>query len=534
MTERSPLRLLVLDGENDFAQIAINRLRKAGQPLRAQRVEDEAQLECFLAQDAWDLILAPEGSSVTDPIALVAALAARQHDLPILLESANDDPAQVTTLLRQGIAEVIPADDDPRLLLLIQRQHQQLLNRRATEASRQQITIAEARAEHLANLAGLALAYLQDGMHMQANSAYSVLFGYDDPEELLSIPFLDLITPESTEPFKAHLRLINEGDDQATSALSLMLRTADDNQFAATLHFVPTHYQGESCLQLWIRPEPAMLQTMTTDQPSPAAVIQIEQEQPDAEQQEIAAELIRTLEQAIDGHLLSLLFEPIVGLNGASAELYECHLMLIDNEGKEHPGSTLWSWADAGGLSRKLNHWHLLNAIKRLVEHRDQGHQAALFVNLPASALLDDGLTAWLSVALRAADLPSHSLIVQIDERDTVHHLKESIAFTERLRELNCPLSLRQFGRSEDPFRAFRQLNPDYVQIAPELLNDAERLKKQVRELQSQGKLIIAPAISSAKVMPMLFQLGINFIEGSYLQSPMNRMDFDFGLDEAV
>jgi hypothetical protein len=41
MVERTLLRLLVLDGEDDFAQLAINRLRKAGQPLRAQRIEDE-------------------------------------------------------------------------------------------------------------------------------------------------------------------------------------------------------------------------------------------------------------------------------------------------------------------------------------------------------------------------------------------------------------------------------------------------------------------------------------------------------------
>lgn len=531
MAERITLRLLVLDGEDDFAQLAINRLRKAGQPLRAQRIEDETQLDRALTQpDEWDLLLMPEHCPFIDPPALTSALAQRQIDLPLLLESASAEPAHITALLQQGIAEVIPAGDDARLNLLMQRQHRQLLDRRAAQSLARQLQVAEGRAEQLANLAALPLAYLQDGMHMQANPTYCALFGHDDHEELLATPFLDLIAPASVEPFKAHLRLLNEADAQAViPPLTLALQTVDGRSFTATLHFAPTHYQGESCLQLWIQPE--IGQSMVASEPADAAE---EAAVLPADGETICTTRIRTLEQAIDGHLLSLLFEPIVGLHGAGAELYECHLILIDQEGIEHSCSSLWSWADAGGLSRKLNHWHLLNAIKRLVEHRDQGHQTALFVNLSASALLDEGLTAWLSVALRAADLPPHSLVIQIDAQQTVDHLKESIAFAERLKTLGCPLSLRQFGRSEDPFRAFRQLNPDYVQIAPELLNDSERLQKQVRELQSQGKLIIVPAVRSATVMPMLFQLGINFIEGSYLQPPMSRMDFDFGLDEAV
>lgn len=531
MVERTLLRLLVLDGEDDFAQLAINRLRKAGQPLRAQRIEDETQLKRALMQpDEWDLLLAPEHCPFVDPAALTGLLAGRQIDLPVLLESASDESAHITTLLQQGIAEVIPAGDDLRLNLLMQRQHQQLLDRRAAKSLAQQLQVAEGRAEHLANLAALPLAYLQDGMHMQANPIYSALFGQIDHEELLATPFLDLIAPRSVEPFKAHLRLLNEADEQQViPPLTLTLQTVDGRDFTALLHFAPTRYQGESCLQLWV--EPKVSPPLAAPEPLEVAE---ETAARSTDSEEIHTTLIRTLEQAIDGHLLSLLFEPIVGLHGAGTELYECHLTLIDQQGVEHPCSSLWSWADAGGLARKLNHWLLLNAIKRLVEHRDQGHQAALFVNLPASALLDEGLTAWLSVALRAADLPAHSLVIQIDEQDTAHHLKESIAFAERLKMLGCPLSLRQFGRSEDPFRAFRQINPDYVQIAPELLQDGERLQKQVRELQSQGKLIIVPAVRSATVMPMLFQLGINFIEGSYLRPPMSRMDFDFGLDEAV
>ncbi len=56
-------------------------------------------------------------------------------------------------------------------------------------------------------------------------------------------------------------------------------------------------------------------------------------------------------------------------------------------------------------------------------------------------------------------------------------------------------------------------------------------LRSLVSALQMQGKLIIAPGVESAAVMPVLWQLGINFIQGPYLQAPSTDMQFDFELD---
>ena len=52
-----------------------------------------------------------------------------------------------------------------------------------------------------------------------------------------------------------------------------------------------------------------------------------------------------------------------------------------------------------------------------------------------------------------------------------------------------------------------------------------------ISALHNQGKLTIAPYVDSATMMPTLWQAGVNYIQGSYLQAPSDAMDYDFSAE---
>ena len=45
------------------------------------------------------------------------------------------------------------------------------------------------------------------------------------------------------------------------------------------------------------------------------------------------------------------------------------------------------------------------------------------------------------------------------------------------------------------------------------------------------GKLTIASFVESASVLSSLWQIGVNFIQGYYLQAPSEQMDYDFNAE---
>jgi EAL domain-containing protein (putative c-di-GMP-specific phosphodiesterase class I) len=164
-----------------------------------------------------------------------------------------------------------------------------------------------------------------------------------------------------------------------------------------------------------------------------------------------------------------------------------------------------------------------------------KGQNTRLFLNVTAETLRDKTFTPWLSVALKAARLPGDTLIFQLRECDANNFTKQAKDFAKALHQLHCKVSITQFGCALNPFHALSHIDTDYVKIdgsfTEELQNDPdarEHLKEMVQSLQSAGKLSIVPLVESAGLLATLWQAGVSYIQGYYLQPPTPEMTYDF------
>ena len=248
--------------------------------------------------------------------------------------------------------------------------------------------------------------------------------------------------------------------------------------------------------------------------------------------------LVAIVQQALEGNGFQLLFQPIISLHGDEREHYEVQLRLNNPQGEPIAASDLAAAAQAAGLAAKVDRWVLLNAIRQLTEHRAKGHNTRLFVPLGATSLQDPALLPWLSAALKAARLPADALIMQLSEPDAVAYLKQAKTLSQGLSELHCKVAISQFGVALNPFNTLRHLQVDFVKIDPQLLGqlqDAEQqenLKSLIAVLHAQAKLTIVPGVDNPSVLTTLWQTGVNYVQGLYLQGPNPRMDYEFSSGE--
>lgn len=255
--------------------------------------------------------------------------------------------------------------------------------------------------------------------------------------------------------------------------------------------------------------------------------------------QELAAaanrgNIVAMVQQALENNSFRLLFQPIISLRGDSSEHYEVLLRLLNPQGTEVPPGEFLEAAREAGLAEKIDRWVILNSIKLLADHRAKGHNTCLFVHLSNSSVQDQTLLPWLSVALKAARLPSDALVFQLSEPDATTYLKQAKALTQGLAELHCKVALSQFGCALNPFNTLKHLNVDFVKVdgsfSQDLTNadNQEALKTLLSSLHAQAKLTIVPFVESASVLATLWQAGVNYIQGYYLQGPSQSMDYDF------
>lgn len=245
---------------------------------------------------------------------------------------------------------------------------------------------------------------------------------------------------------------------------------------------------------------------------------------------------ISLIEDALENDKFKLLFQPIISLRGQSDEHYEAFVRMLNEEGEEISPYDFLPPSGPSMMASKIDKWVILQTIKQLSEHRSQGHETKLFINLTAETLQDKTFSSWLNVALKAARLPGDSLILQIPENSAISYLKQVKEFTKDINTLHCKLSINQFGRALNPFNLMKHIEPDYIKLEGSFTKDMqkndeakENAKEIIETLQSMGKITIVPLVESASMLSALWQAGVNYIQGYYLQAPTTDMSYDFG-----
>ncbi len=249
-------------------------------------------------------------------------------------------------------------------------------------------------------------------------------------------------------------------------------------------------------------------------------------------------DIVAMLKQALESNSFRLLFQPIISLRGDSFEHYEVLLRLLDPQGVEVPPNEFLSTAADAGLAAKIDRWVILNSIKLLAEHRAKGHRTRLFLHLSAASIQDPSLLPWLGVVLKASCLPGDSLAFEFGEADAVAYLKPAKALAQGLNGLGCRTALAQFGCVLNPFNTLKHLDAEFIKVDGSYTQDLTRqenqeaLKALLAELHEQQKQSIVPFVESATVLATLWQAGVSYIQGHYLQGPSQSMDYDFASDE--
>lgn len=241
------------------------------------------------------------------------------------------------------------------------------------------------------------------------------------------------------------------------------------------------------------------------------------------------------IQDALDHNKFKLLFQPIISLRGQADEHYEAFVRMLNTEGEEISPYDFLPPTGPSMMANKVDKWVILQTIKHLSEHRSKGHETKLFINLTAETLQDKTFTSWLNVALKAARLPGDSLIFQISEASAISYMKQAKEFAKGINTLHCKMSINQFGLALKPFNLLKHIEPEYIKLEGAFTEDMqkgdekkENAKEMIQTLQSMGKITIVPLVESASLLSTLWQAGVNYIQGYYLQAPEPEMNYNF------
>lgn len=149
--------------------------------------------------------------------------------------------------------------------------------------------------------------------------------------------------------------------------------------------------------------------------------------------------------------------------------------------------------------------------------------------------LQDKTLATWLRERLEQTGVEAQRIVFEVAESSAERSLRDMFGFLSGIKLLGCGFCLDRFGRGSDSLGLLKNLGADYVKLdmyfVSNLAKDAKKqaqLKELVQNLDLLGAATIVGGVEDVKTMPILWSLGIDLIQGFFLQHPFSEMSYDF------
>jgi EAL domain-containing protein (putative c-di-GMP-specific phosphodiesterase class I)/GGDEF domain-containing protein len=237
----------------------------------------------------------------------------------------------------------------------------------------------------------------------------------------------------------------------------------------------------------------------------------------------------------LDRELWNLTFQPMVALHGAKHECYE----VLARPSRDMPANELpdnfIGRVFATAFAAEIDRWATLEASRHLIKKFKDYNKLQLFLNLSSMTWTDEKFLPWLKNVIAAVGLTPSNLVFQLAEADVSRDLNRALGFIDQIKAMQGLVVLSEFGLANPPLALLGKLPLDFIRLNKQLVdrsskNDVgkDELKQLLNSLKAQDQGIIVPFIGSPAMIPTLWQHGVSYIQGDYIQPPTERMDYDF------
>ena len=239
--------------------------------------------------------------------------------------------------------------------------------------------------------------------------------------------------------------------------------------------------------------------------------------------QDMDALWVRQIKSALMENRFRLVQQPIASLVGDESGMFDVLVRMLDEQGHEVLPSEFIAAAERKDLMKNIDRWVIGASLSFCASRRP----AALFVRLSRDSVTDDSLPAWLMNQLRTHRVEPARVVFQVAEGVAAENLNKAIVTKAALHKLGFRFAIESIGSGRDPEGQITHLKPDFVKIDGSLMQGlaADQLKQQrVRKLvdvaRNAGAVTIGERVEDANTMAVLWQLGVEFIQGYFVNAP--------------
>lgn len=244
--------------------------------------------------------------------------------------------------------------------------------------------------------------------------------------------------------------------------------------------------------------------------------------------------LLHLIDHALATDQFKLAFQPVVSLHGNSREDYAIYVRLIDENSKILMPAEFMPTAEVGNRMAEIDRWVIRHAVKEVADKRRGGQKINLLLSLSGAGIQDDSILLWICDCLREFKAKGAWLTFQLKQNDVIRHLETVEQLVEGLKKINCRIALDHFACEQEAINLIRHLGCDFAKFAPDVSKNIATDKDQAgllsaynTQLQADNVKTIVTAIEEASQLTVLWKVGVDYIQGNFIQEPTDTIAYD-------
>ena len=186
-TERTPLRVLLVEDSDDDALLVMRALKRGGYETRHEQVcSAESMRDALGRQQVWDVVISDHAMpGFSAPAALEMLRESGWPDMPFIIVSGHIGEDAAVEAIKAGAHDYVPKDNLARLAPVVERALRDAEQRRQRRRAQEALREAEEKYRGIFENAVEGIFQTStDGRMVTANPMMARIFGYDSPEEM--------------------------------------------------------------------------------------------------------------------------------------------------------------------------------------------------------------------------------------------------------------------------------------------------------------------------------------------------------------
>jgi diguanylate cyclase (GGDEF)-like protein/PAS domain S-box-containing protein len=232
---------------------------------------------------------------------------------------------------------------------------------------------------------------------------------------------------------------------------------------------------------------------------------------------------VKHIKSALMENRFRLVQQPIASLLGEDKGMFDVLVRMLDEQGNEVLPAEFIAAAERNDLMKNIDRW-VIGASMSFAANRKA---SCIFVRVSKDTILDKSLVGWLETQLKSLKIEAQRLCIQVTEELATQYLRQTTELSESLRKLGFRFALEHFGTGRDPLKLLGAIGMNFIKVDGSLMQglstnqlQQQRVKGLVEAAKRKAVETVAERVEDANTMAVLWQLGIEFIQGYFVTAP--------------